>query len=74
MPRAEADSQSTTVSSIMITPVGNQMTFEQTDFTVAAGSNITLTFVNTATSPAMAHNIVLLADDGKATSTPSAIT
>lgn len=60
---AEANSESAAVSSITITPVGNQMTFEQTEFTVAAGSEITLTFDNTATSPVMAHNVVLLADE-----------
>jgi azurin len=64
---AEANPESETVSSVTITPVGNQMTFEQTEFTVTAGTEITLTFDNTATSPAMAHNVVLLDDDAEAT-------
>lgn len=50
-----------------ITPVGNKMEFEQTEFTVKAGSEITLTFENTATSPAMEHNVVLLTDNSGAT-------
>jgi azurin len=36
------------------------MQFEQTEFTVPAGEEITLTFENTATSAAMKHNVVLL--------------
>ncbi len=45
---------------ITIQPVGNQMEYEQTEFTIPAGEEITLTFENTATSPAMQHNVVIL--------------
>ena len=38
---------------VTITPVGNQMKYEQTEITVPAGEEITLTFENTATSAAM---------------------
>jgi azurin len=54
------------VTEVTITPVGNQMTFEQTEFAVPAGEEITLTFENTATSPAMKHNVVLLTTDDDA--------
>jgi len=66
---AEADPGTDVVSSITITPVGNKMEFEQTAFTVKAGTEITLTFDNTATSPAMEHNVVLLTDNANATIT-----
>jgi azurin len=64
---ADAGPKSTAVSALTLTPVGNQMAFEQTAFTVKAGSDVTLTFENTATSPAMAHNVVLLADNEAST-------
>ena len=48
------------VTEITIQPVGNQMKYEQTEFTVPAGEEITITFENTATSPAMQHNVVVL--------------
>lgn len=65
---AEAESaDDPTVTSLTITPVGNQMKFEQTEFTVAAGTEITLTFENTATSAAMEHNVVMLTDNADAT-------
>jgi azurin len=51
------------VTEVTITPAGNRMKFEQTEFTVPAGEEITLTFENTATSAAMKHNVVLLTTD-----------
>jgi len=63
---AEAESESGPTSSITLTPVGNQMKFEQTEFTVEAGTEVTLTFDNTATSPAMEHNVVILTDNTQA--------
>ena len=48
------------VTELTIQPVGNQMKYEQTEFTVPAGEEITVTFENTATSPAMEHNVVVL--------------
>jgi azurin len=64
---AEAEPDSDVVSSITMTPVGNQMEFEQTEFTVKAGTEITLTFDNIATSPAMEHNVLFLTDNEAAT-------
>lgn len=45
---------------IAIRPRGNQMEFEQEEITVPAGESVKLTFENTATSPSMQHNVVLL--------------
>ncbi len=45
---------------IVLHPVGNEMRFEQTSFTVQAGQEVTVVFENTATTPAMQHNVVIL--------------
>lgn len=45
---------------ITITPVGNEMKYEQTDFTVQPDQKVTIVFKNTATSPSMQHNVVVL--------------
>lgn len=52
---------------VVIEPQGNQMLFAQDELTVEASQQVTLVFENTATSPAMEHNIVVLnTDDGTA--------
>jgi azurin len=45
---------------VRIRPVGNEMRFEQTEFTVRPGQQVRLVMENTATSIAMHHNIVVL--------------
>ena len=50
------------VRTLRITPVGDQMLFEQTELAVAAGETVRIVFENTATSPAMQHNVLLLSD------------
>lgn len=50
---------------IVIEPKGNEMLFEQTEITVEAGQEIILVFDNTASSPAMVHNVVFLNTDDK---------
>ena len=45
---------------LTITPVGNEMRFEQTEFTVQPGQTVRITFNNTADNPAMSHNVVVL--------------
>ena len=45
---------------ILIKPVGNEMKFDRTTFSVEAGEEVTLVFENVATSPAMQHNVVVL--------------
>lgn len=45
---------------ITIHPEGNQMRFDETEFEVAPGETIRLVFENTATSPSMLHNVVIL--------------
>lgn len=39
---------------------GNLLEYEETEFTVAPGETIKLVFENTATSPSMLHNVVVL--------------
>lgn len=51
------------VRTITITPVGDQMLFEQTEIAVQAGEQVRIVFENTATSAAMQHNVVLLNDE-----------
>lgn len=51
---------------VSLKPVGDEMKYEQTTFTVAPGQEVKITFQNTATSLAMSHNVVVLnstADD-----------
>ncbi len=45
---------------LMIRPVGNEMKYEVETLTVAAGTEVTLTLENIATSPVMIHNVVIL--------------
>jgi len=45
---------------ITLTPEGDQMKFAQTEFTVQPGQTVTIVFENTASSPAMQHNVVVL--------------
>lgn len=45
---------------VTITPVGNEIKYEVTEFTVQAGETVRLIFDNLATSPAMQHNVVIL--------------
>jgi len=46
---------------VTLHPKGNQMKYRETEFTVAPGQTIRLVFDNTATSPSMQHNVVVLA-------------
>lgn len=57
---------SSTTDEILIQPVGEEMRYEQTSFTVEAGQEVTIVFENTATSPAMQHNVVILSSDDDA--------
>jgi len=50
----------TSPTKIVVEPEGNQMTFATTEFTVEPGEEVRLVFENTADSPAMIHNVVLL--------------
>ncbi len=45
---------------VTLQPKGNQMKYKQTEFTVAPGETVKLVFENTATSPSMQHNVVIL--------------
>lgn len=43
-----------------MTPAGNQMLFEQTEFAVKPGQTVRITFQNSATMPGMSHNVVFV--------------
>ena len=45
---------------VTVRPVGNQMKYETTEFTVQPGQQVRIIFENTASSPAMSHNVVVL--------------
>ena len=45
---------------VTLHPKGNQMKYKETEFTVAPGETIKLVFENTATSPSMQHNVVVI--------------
>lgn len=45
---------------VTLEPQGNRMKYKQTEFTVAPGETVRLVFDNTATSPSMQHNVVIL--------------
>ncbi len=45
---------------VELASVGEQMAFDKKEITVPAGSKVTITFKNNATSAAMTHNFVLV--------------
>jgi len=62
---SNANTEQTTASgdvdrTVTIHPKGNQMKYKETEFSVAPGETIKLVFENTATSPSMQHNVVVL--------------
>jgi azurin len=48
---------------VTIQPQGNQMKFQQTEFTVPADQTVELVLENTASSPSMQHNVVILNEE-----------
>lgn len=48
------------MTTITLRPVGNEMKYETTEFSVPAGEQVKIIFQNVATSPAMQHNVVVL--------------
>lgn len=50
-------------NTVTIHPKGNQMKFKETEFTVPADTEVELVFENTATSPSMQHNVVVLTEE-----------
>lgn len=50
------------VKTITITPVGNEMKYEVSEFEVNAGETVKLVMNNTATAKMMKHNVVILND------------
>jgi len=47
-------------AAVTIHPEGNQLSYEETEFTVSAGQTVELTFENTASAPRLKHNVVVL--------------
>ena len=60
------EASSNELGEVVIQPVGNEMKFDKTSFSVAAGEEVTIVFENVATSPAMQHNVVVLTTDDDA--------
>ncbi len=56
--------QAEPVKEIVIEPVGDELKFKQTEFTVAPGETVRIVFRNTAT--VMPHNVVVLNTDSPA--------
>jgi azurin len=59
-PQSASSASADVDQTITIQPKGNQMRYKQTEFTVAPGQTIKLVFDNTATSPSMQHNVVVI--------------
>jgi len=59
-PVAADDAPPTSPTKIVLEPEGNQMKFAASEFTVEPGQEVRLVFENTADSPAMIHNVVML--------------
>jgi len=57
----QSESSAEVDRTVTLHPKGNQMKYRETEFTVAPGATIRLVFENTATSPSMQHNVVVLA-------------
>lgn len=61
-PGLEAEADVDGVRTVVITPVGNEMRFEQTEIHATAGETLRVVMRNTATSPAMYHNVLFVTD------------
>lgn len=59
-PGSGAATASGDAQQVTITPLGNEMKYETTEFTVQPGQEVRLVFDNTATAPSMQHNVVVL--------------
>lgn len=57
---ADMDFRGAEVAEVTISPRGNQLRFEQTEFTVRPGQTVRLTMDNVAQSPAMVHNVLIV--------------
>ncbi len=56
----QSDASGDVDRTVTLKPKGNQMKYQQTEFTVAPGETVRLVFENVATSPSMQHNVVIL--------------
>ena len=69
--QAADDAPPTSATKIVMEPDGNQMTYATTEFSVEPGEKVRLVFKNTASSPAMMHNVVLLTNSDDAVVRPT---
>lgn len=56
----DMDFRDAEVADVTIQPVGNQMRFQQEEFTVSPGQTVRITMDNIADSPAMVHNVLVI--------------
>lgn len=59
-PFGPEDPRRDSLKKVVIEPVDNKMKYATTEFTVEPGQKVRLVFKNTATSPSMQHNVVIL--------------
>jgi len=59
-PTAQTEASETVDRTVTLQPKGNRMQYATTEFSVAPGETVRLVFENTATSPSMQHNVVVL--------------
>ncbi|MEF8866653.1 MAG: plastocyanin/azurin family copper-binding protein [Salinibacter sp.] len=63
---SQSEASQTVDRTVTLQPKGNRMKYETTEFSVAPGETVRLVFENTATSPSMQHNVVLLTSNDEA--------
>jgi azurin len=63
---SQSESSETVDRTVTLRPKGNQMEYRTTEFSVAPGETVRLVFENTATSPSMQHNVVVLTSNDEA--------
>ena len=56
----DMDFRGADVAEVTIQPVGNEMRFQQEEFTVSPGQTVQITMDNIADSPAMVHNVLVI--------------
>lgn len=57
---SDSDADKNIAKTLTIHPKGNQLKYEETEFTVSAGTRVKVIFENTASAPRLKHNVVVL--------------
>lgn len=63
---SQSETAETVDRTVTLEPQGNRMKYATTEFSVAPGETVRLVFENTATSPSMQHNVVILTSNDEA--------